>query len=137
MIVFESDPGPYLDRVRRARAMQERLQSGESVDIQDFGRRWKALLAEAPVVELVPSARYRIRVFAGKLELKHMHGIDEAGAVHGFDVPKIENMEFTEIEGVYGGRIGPGPFDGLLGIVLDSGKLAALADMDVLRVERL
>lgn len=64
-------------------------------------------------------------------ELKHMHAVDDAGTVHGFDMVQTDPA-FVEMEGVYVGRWGDGPFRGLLKLAMGD-KFAALADIDVLR----
>jgi len=135
-VIFEADREAFLARTRRARRLQDQLEPGSTVDLQEFRAEWQKLLSEVVPIELIPGTRYRVIVFAAPTKLEHMHAEEvETGRVIGFDKLSTDGMGFVTIEGMYEGRFGPGMFAGLMSFVKDDGSRAALADMDVLRAE--
>lgn len=136
-LVYEVEGTVFLDRMRRSRAMQDELTAkGVSIDVADWARRMKAILREVDPIPLVIGVRYRMRAFGGPLAFEHRHYQDEAGAIHGLDLPSMADAGIIEIEGVYLGRHGPGPFQGLIGLDV-GGAATAIADTDVLRCEEI
>lgn len=134
-VIYEVDGAVYLDRVRRAKTLNDELLGGGSVDVVEWSGRMRAVLAEVERIPLVIGVRYRLKVFGGPLVLKHKHVVDadDGSFVKGVDVPDMATMEFVEIEGVYLGRHPDGPWRGLIALDI-GGRTTALGDVDVQRV---
>lgn len=136
-LLYEADHEVWLDRQRR---MRRALSFGPGGVLSP--KVMAGIIREAEPIPFVAGTRYRIVTSGGEPQLKHVHGVDEAGTVHGLDVIDID-WSVQEIEAVYRGRFtsgpwGPGEASGLPGLhrfELDSGLDAALHDMDVLRAE--
>lgn len=141
-LVYAVDGRTYLDRQNRARAMIDELHRGDSVDTADWSRRMGALHLEVEPLDLVVGARYRVRLLAGPPETHHHHGRDpETGELYGIDLPAVGEVDYTELEGIFVGRMPdpPYPQGGIRGsIILDvAGMAAVFADVDVLRLEEI
>jgi hypothetical protein len=132
---YEVPGETFVDRTRRARALNDELTSGKTIDVAEWSGRMRALLREVEPLPLVIGVRYRAVIFGGALTMEHRHFEDETGAIHGLDVPSPAGLSMVEVEGVYRGRHPAGPWQGLIALDLTGGKVTAISDIDVLRCE--
>lgn len=132
--IHEVPAAEFLDRQARMRTALAELAPGNRVDTVALTERIRALLREVAPLRLIPGMRYRFRTLGGRPEVKHLHGVSETGAAVDLDVLQVPGPEWLEREGVYRGRAHDGPFRGLL-LFEVACEIAALADIDVLRLE--
>lgn len=135
---YAADPEAWLDRQKRMRRATT-FESGHTLNADVMA----GILLEVGPIPFVYGRRYRVVTSGGEPKVKHVHGRDEAGVIHGLDVVDID-WSIQTIEGTYRGRFTAGPWGptrkgtpGLHQFLLESGNFAAVSDMDVLRAEEI
>lgn len=128
-LVYQVEPEVYLDRQRRM--LRARGKVDGHLDPQEVVR----ILAEVASIPLVRGRRYRFRVLGGAPTTQHFHAVEVATGRHVVgDIPDVREPEWIERSGRYLGR-GTGPWSASHLFLLGDGQLAALADIDILRIE--
>lgn len=127
--IYQADPAEYLDRQRRM------LRARGKVDGRMDPAAIAAILREVPPIAMRVGRRYRFRVLGGAPVAAELHGV-EVGTGREIRAPSVEvpEPEWIEAVGLYLGR-GVGPWAHSHVFRLDDANLAALADMDILRLE--
>lgn len=134
-VVYEADRTEFLDRAARTQALLAEMAGSEPIDVARWAERMKAILLEVRLPALELGARYRVRMIGGKARLEHRHYEDEAGQIHGLDMPAAD-VAYIEVDGDYLGVKPDGPFAGQHVLEMEPGKAATFTDSDVLRLER-
>ena len=128
-MIREVSTDEYLDR--QGRMLRARGKVDGQVDTDAVRR----ILAEVVPIELIPGARYRFRVLGGVPQWRRIRAVDDRGRHLRLTIPDVEQVAWIEAEGTYRGR-GTGAWSASLLFEIPQG-LAALADMDIQRIEEL
>jgi hypothetical protein len=138
--IYWAEPEAFFERRRRAKAVLERITSGQTFDGPTIVREWRAIVAEIDPIPFQPGRRYRLRFVAGQAEVKHVHMLNEdTGHAFGLDIPVENSPDFHELEVTFLSRISPGGQDRYGGTLfeLPDGKTALIGDLDVLEADEL
>lgn len=132
-VLYEVPADEYLDRQRRM------LRARGKVDGHLDPDQITAVLAEVERLDdrLRPGQRYRFRVLGGEPSAQPFHAVEVSTGRHvAGQLPDVMQPQWLEVEGTYVGR-GVGPWRTSHIFRLADGNLAAVADMDFMRLERL
>jgi hypothetical protein len=133
VLVYEANTAEFLNRAGRTQALLAELNGRDPINVPEWQAKMRAILAEVSLPYLDLGGRYHVQLLAGPLSFDHRHYADEAGTVHGLDVPTAD-VDYLGVDGTYLGRAPAGPWRGQYMLQLADGSLAMFTATDVLRI---